>query len=210
MEWIRKSMVVMAMFCLVQGVYAQNAAQARKILDKTAALIKGKGGATANFSMSGKYGTSSGTIAIKGNKFTASTTQANVWYDGKTMWTYVKNTQEVNISNPTEAQQQSMNPYKFLTIYKNGFNLGMTTLSSGWKIHLTAANQQRSIKEMYITVDKNYYPKEIKMRQNNGWCRASRPGVSVIPLSASMPRIIPKPKSSTCDEWGRPPEVLYI
>ena len=201
MEWIRKSMVVMAMFCLVQGVYAQNAAQARKILDKTAALIKGKGGATANFSMSGKYGTSSGTIAIKGNKFTASTTQANVWYDGKTMWTYVKNTQEVNISNPTEAQQQSMNPYKFLTIYKNGFNLGMTTLSSGWKIHLTAANQQRSIKEMYITVDKNYYPKEIRMRQNNGWTTIKVSGFKVRSLSDSAFRFNAKdyPKAEVID-----------
>ena len=201
MEWIRKSMVVMAMFCLVQGVYAQNAAQARKILDKTAALIKGKGGASANFSMSGKYGTSSGTIAIKGNKFTASTTQANVWYDGKTMWTYVKNTQEVNISNPTEAQQQSMNPYKFLTIYKNGFNLGMTTLSSGWKIHLTAANQQRSIKEMYITVDKNYYPKEIRMRQNNGWTTIKVSGFKARSLSDSAFRFNAKdyPKAEVID-----------
>ena len=176
MEWIRKSMVVMAMFCLVQGVYAQNAAQARKILDKTAALIKG-------------------------NKFTASTTQANVWYDGKTMWTYVKNTQEVNISNPTEAQQQSMNPYKFLTIYKNGFNLGMTTLSSGWKIHLTAANQQRSIKEMYITVDKNYYPKEIRMRQNNGWTTIKVSGFKARSLSDSAFRFNAKdyPKAEVID-----------
>ena len=154
---------------LCVGVYGQNASQARKILDKTASIIGRKGGAVANFSMSGKYGNSSGTIAIKGNKFNAKTAQAIVWYDGKTQWTYMKKNQEVNISTPNEAQQQSMNPYKFISIYKNGFKLSMKNVSGGWQIHLYAANQKRTIKEMYITVGKNYLPKMIKMRQSNGW-----------------------------------------
>lgn len=195
-----KKMILFAFMTLMSlGTFAQTAQQ---VLNKTAKIIGNKGGASANFSLSStKYGSTSGTIAIKGNKFTASTTQANVWYDGKTMWTYVKNTQEVNISNPTEAQQQSMNPYKFLTIYKNGFNLGMTTLSSGWKIHLTAANQQRSIKEMYITVDKNYYPKEIRMRQNNGWTTIKVSGFKARSLSDSAFRFNAKdyPKAEVID-----------
>lgn len=162
------SLVFIALLAAI-GIYAQNAAQARKILDKTAAVIGRKGGASANFSISGKYGASSGTISIKGNKFNARTPQAIIWYDGKTQWTYMKNSQEVNISTPTEAQQQSMNPYKFINIYKNGFKLGMKNVSGGWQIHLYATNQKRTIKEMYITISKNYLPQTIKMRQSNGW-----------------------------------------
>lgn len=154
---------------LTVSISAQNATQARKILDKTASIIERKGGAVANFSISGKYGNSSGTIAIKGNKFNAKTPQAIVWYDGKTQWTYMKKNQEVNVSTPTEAQQQSMNPYKFISIYKNGFKLGMKNVSEGWQIHLYATNQKRTIKEMYIVVGKNYLPKTIRMRQSNGW-----------------------------------------
>lgn len=150
-------------------IYAQNATQARKILDKTASIISRKGGASANFNISGKYGNSSGTIYIKGNKFNARTTQAIVWYDGNTQWTYMKKNQEVNISTPTEAQQQSMNPYKFINIYKNGFKLGMKNITGGWQIHLYATNQKRTIKEMYITINKNYLPQTIRMRQSNGW-----------------------------------------
>lgn len=154
---------------LTVSISAQNATQARKILDKTASIIGRKGGAVANFSISGKYGNSSGTIAIKGNKFNAKTPQAIVWYDGKTQWTYMKKNQDVNVSTPTEAQQQSMNPYKFISIYKNGFKLGMKNVSEGWQIHLYATNQKRTIKEMYIVVGKNYLPKTIRMRQSNGW-----------------------------------------
>lgn len=154
---------------LSMAVYSQNAAQARKILDKTAAVVGRKGGASADFSISGKHANVSGTISIKGNKFNARTSQAIVWYDGKTQWTYLKSSGEVNISTPTEAQQQSMNPYKFINIYKNGFRLGVKNVSGGWQVHLYATNQQRTIKEMYVIVGKDYYPRTIKMRQSNGW-----------------------------------------
>lgn len=166
---MKRLSLILLTILLATGIYAQNAAQARKILDKTAAIVGRKGGASANFSVSGKYGNTSGTISIKGNKFNARTPQAIVWYDGKTQWTYMKKCQEVNVSTPTEAQQQSMNPYKFVNIYKNGFKLGVKNVSGGWQVHLYATNQKRTIKEMYITIGKNYYPKTIKMRQSNGW-----------------------------------------
>ena len=87
------------------GAMAQTAQQ---VLDKTAAVIGNKGGASANFKMSSsKYGSASGSIAIKGNKFNARTPQAIVWFNGKTQWTYLKKTNEVNVSNPTQAQQMS-------------------------------------------------------------------------------------------------------
>ncbi len=163
------SLVLLILIITTVGINAQNSVQARKILDKTASIIGNKNGASANFSVSGKYGNSSGTIAIKGNKFNARTQQAIVWFDGKTQWTYMKSSQEVNISTPTEAQQQSMNPYKFINIYKNGFRLSMKNVSGGWQIHLYATNQKRTIKEMYITIGRNYLPQTIKMRQSNGW-----------------------------------------
>lgn len=167
--FMKRLSIIFMLLVLTVSISAQNATQARKILDKTASIIGRKGGAVANFSISGKYGNSSGTIAIKENKFNAKTPQAIVWYDGKTQWTYMKKNQEVNVSTPTEAQQQSMNPYKFISIYKNGFKLGMKNVSEGWQIHLYATNQKRTIKEMYIVVGKNYLPKTIRMRQSNGW-----------------------------------------
>ena len=46
----------------------------------------------------------------------------------------------------------------------------MTTSASEYKVHLVAQNQGRTIKEMYITIDKRTnLPKQVKMRQANGW-----------------------------------------
>lgn len=156
------------------GVIAQDATQAKKILDKTSAIVGRKGGASASFSMtSGKYGNASGTVAIKGNKFCAKTAQAIVWFNGKTQWTYLKKSNEVNVSTPTQAQQMSMNPYTFINIYKTGYTLGMKKVSGNYEIHLTAQNQKRTIQEMYVTIDKNYQPKQVKMRQGASWTTIS-------------------------------------
>ena len=58
------------------GTMAQTAQQ---VLDKTAAVIGNKKGATANFKLSSpKYGSASGTITIKGNKFNARNYQVHL------------------------------------------------------------------------------------------------------------------------------------
>lgn len=150
------------------GAMAQTAQQ---VLDKTAAVIGNKGGASANFKMSSsKYGSASGSIAIKGNKFNARTPQAIVWFNGKTQWTYLKKTNEVNVSNPTQAQQMSMNPYTFINIYKTGYKSSLKTAGSNYVVHLVADNQKRSVAEMYITINKKtHIPSVVKMRQGNTW-----------------------------------------
>ena len=161
-----KRLLLFAMSLMLSlGIQAQTAQQ---ILDKTAATMNGRVGVRANFVMSGAYGNTSGSIAVKGNKFNAVTPASIVWYDGKTQWTYMKNTQEVNVSNPSEGQQ-SLNPCKFIYLYKNGYTLSSKTVSGGWQVHLVAKNTSHSIKEMYVTVSKSYQLKQVKMRQSNGW-----------------------------------------
>ena len=161
------SLLMVASIC----ANAQNATQARKVLDKTASIIGRKGGASANFKISSaKIGSTTGTIAIKGNKFHARTPQAIVWFDGKTQWSYMKSTEEVNVTTPNEAQQIAMNPYQFINIYKKGYRLGMTTTASAYNVHLTAQNTSRSAQELYITIDKKTYrPTQVKMREGKTW-----------------------------------------
>ena len=160
-------LLFMAMtFCL--GSWSQSA---RQILDKTAKVIGNKSGARANLQVSSaKLGTTSGTIAIKGNKFNARTPQAIVWYNGKTQWTYLKKTNEVNVSNPTQAQQMSMNPYTFINIYKTGYNMNVKNHEGNYVVHLYAQNQKRSVAELYITINKQtYVPSKVRMRQGKNW-----------------------------------------
>ncbi|MDD4534533.1 MAG: LolA-like putative outer membrane lipoprotein chaperone [Prevotella sp.] len=152
-------------------VSAQRATQAQKVLDKTAAIIGNKSGASANFHISGgDIKSTSGTISIKGNMFYARAGGAVVWYNGKTQWSYLKSTNEVNVTTPTEAQRMKMNPYTFITMYKSGYNLRMTTSSANYQVHMTAQNKNRGVSEIYLTINrKSSIPSVIKMLSGGKW-----------------------------------------
>lgn len=168
-----KKTIILSLLMLMIGItmYAQSATQARKILDKTAAVVGNKGGASASFNMSNsKIGSVSGTIAIKGHMFQASIPKAIIWYNGKTQWSYMKSTNEVNVTNPTEAKRMKMNPYTFITMYKNGYNMSAKTSGKNYVVHLTAQNKQRSAQELYITVNSSTYtPVQVRVREGSSW-----------------------------------------
>lgn len=159
---------------------------AKQVLDKTAAVVAAKSGAKASFTIKGDQMNSSGTIAIKGRKFQASTPQATIWFDGKTQWTYLKKNDEVNVANPTEAELAAINPYNFIYMYKKGYKYTMEKKNGSFIVHLTATNK-RSIQEMYITINpKSYIPSQIRMRQQKGWTTITISGFKQSKLSDGL------------------------
>lgn len=179
----------MAMMALVTlCAMAQNERLAHNILDKTAALMGNKGGASANFSIAGAgVEAVSGTIFIKGNCFHARTGQAMVWYNGKSQWTYLKSTNEVNITTPIDARRMRMNPYSFITIYKKGYAMSATTKGANHQVHLKAQNKQQPVQEVYLTVNKTTYkPSMIKIREGNKWFTITISGFQTKTLPNSM------------------------
>lgn len=159
----------------VSGASAQNEKQARKVLDKTANTLKQKGGASASFTLSNtKTGTIKGTIVIKGNKFKTKTSAATVWFDGKTQWTYLAKNEEVNITTPSKSQQQAMNPYAFINIYRSGYNLSLKQKGNNYEVHLTAQNKTSGISEMYLTINKSLYTlSQVRVKQKSTWSSIS-------------------------------------
>ena len=163
---------IVSLFALFVGVLMFAQAQtAQSVLDKCAKKISAKSGVTADFVMeSTQYGNSSGTISVKGQKFMATTAAATMWFDGKTLWTYMSKNNEVNVTTPTEAQLQALNPYNFINMYKKGFSYTMTKSATSFVVHLTATDAKRKVQEMFITVEnKGYTPTVVKMRQGQKW-----------------------------------------
>lgn len=150
---------------------ANNAKDAKKVLEKTASIVGKKSGAQAQFQISnGKIGNTGGTIAIKGNKFNAKTSQAVVWFDGKTQWTYLKKTDEVNVTTPTKAQQTQMNPLTFINMYKSGYNLSMKSVDGNYEVRMQAQSKGYSVQDMYIVIDpRTNIPSQVRMKQKDVW-----------------------------------------
>ena len=167
---LRFSRKVIPILLLTLLPLASLAQTAQQVLDKTAAVVSTKSGAQASFTIKSDNLNTSGTIAIKGRMFHASTPQAIVWYDGKTQWTYMKKNEEVNVANPSEAEQASINPYTFIYMYKQGYSYTMQKKGTKNEVHLKATDKKRGIQEMYIVVDaKTSVPSQIRLLQHKGW-----------------------------------------
>lgn len=141
---------------------------AKAILDKTSSAIRNAGDIVAQFSASSASGNMNGTIYIHKNMLHLQSSDIKCWYDGKTLWTYRKSVGEVNITTPTTAEQQNINPYLFINIYKKGFSYAMkeTTLrgKSCYEVTITASSNSNKIKRMVVTINKsNYYPLRVNI-----------------------------------------------
>lgn len=169
----RLTLMIAAMLMMCTAAVCAQTDKARQVLDKTAATIRQAGDIRADFSATSTSGSMSGTVYIQKNKLVLTAQNVKCWFDGKTLWTYNKHNNEVNITTPTQAEQQSINPYLFLNIYKSGYKATMkdVTLSGKacYEVTLTATSAANKLKSMVVCINKaNYYPLSVKMNRQKG------------------------------------------
>lgn len=168
-----------ATFALALSGYAQTA---RQVLDATAAKLRNSGGIEASFEATQfrnlkPTGSASGRVYVQGNKFKIDASTLTTWYDGRTQWTLLKGSDEVNVSNPTAAELQQSNPYAFIGMYKKGYNLKLSSTRYKGKtcheVKLTAQSRSNSMQEVLVVIDKNtHLPLSIRVKDNHGqWTR---------------------------------------
>ena len=165
--------------CTLLPVQAQ---KAQDILDKTAAKLKNSGGIEAVFEATAFKGTketgnASGTIKVKGNKFKIESNSLTTWFDGKTQWTLLAGSDEVNVSTPTAAELQAINPYSFINIYKKGYTATLAKASyEGKSVHevrLVATSKKSSMQKILLTIDPTtLMPLSVRFKNAKGdWTR---------------------------------------
>lgn len=149
------------------GVQAQDA---KATMDKAAKMLSGSS-VSASYKATGQIN-ESGTIAIKGKKFCAKGSKATVWFDGKTQWTYMKSTGEVSITNHNPKKPTVVNPYTFINIYKNGYDLSQKKVAAGTEVYMKATGKQ-VFSEIYVTLNAKLQPVQIRFKNSKGWSTVS-------------------------------------
>lgn len=152
---------------LTLPAFAQQQVQAKVVLDRAAAAFRNAGGVKAGFevkvfSRGGFVGETGGVIQLKGEKFKLKTADVVTWFDGKTQWSYLADSDEVNVSNPTPAELQSLNPYALLQLYQQGYvcRLGATKSFRGkpvYEVNLTAVNRTQEPERMAVVIAKDTF-----------------------------------------------------
>lgn len=67
-----------------------------------------------------------GRIALQDARFVLEVTdEMKAWFDGRHLWTYLPDIQEVNLSEPTQEELLLMNPVNVFLLYQHGYNCTM-------------------------------------------------------------------------------------
>ncbi|MBO7557841.1 MAG: outer-membrane lipoprotein carrier protein LolA [Bacteroidaceae bacterium] len=158
---MKKITLLLMMLVVTVALYAQNATN---ILDNSAATMRAAGNVKIGFTLEADGGASTGYIKLQRQKFVINMGGTITWFDGKTMWTYVKANDEVNVTTPSPDAVAKMNPYAFLSFYKKGYTakLGKSTAKEH-EVVLTGKNGS-PFKKVVVRINKSSkYPTVITM-----------------------------------------------
>ena len=130
---------------------------ARDILRRAADTFLREGGVYVSFSLRSSEGLSSGTLRLKGEKFVLEAGGMTTWFDGHTQWTYLPSSDEVNISEPTDEELQTLNPYAWLYLYDREYDLqSLPSETSGqYKIEMSARSAGEQVERLVLWLDKS-------------------------------------------------------
>lgn len=139
---MRKSLVLFSLLLLPLWAFTQQDPEAKKILDEVSLKVKNCQTIQADFELviedkkSDKSTKSKGLVKIKGDKYYMESMGSKVFFNGKTMWSYLEDVNEVTISEPSQTDNDFVeNPAKIFTFYNRDFKyhlVGEARLDAGW------------------------------------------------------------------------------
>jgi len=148
---------------MLQGISAQNNVQAEKKI--TDLLTEAKTSAIkTNFKLiiSDKKDpqsmVSSGVFTLKGNKFVLEMDAMKAWYDGKTQWAYVSQSNEVSITEPTVKELSETNPMAILSGFKSKCLIRFSTRvksAQNYCIEMIPKTKNNEIVKIDVQINKN-------------------------------------------------------
>ena len=132
---------------------------ARDILDRAADAFRREGGVKITFSVRAPEGNTNGSIRLKGDKFLLETEGVTTWFDGRTQWSYLASSDEVNVSEPTPEELQSINPYSWLSLYKQDYKLkvaktGNASDDTAYKVVMNATKRSQDMQCIILYIEK--------------------------------------------------------
>ena len=162
--------ILLFMFSVLSVVSVWAADDATKILDKAASTFKAAGGVTISYTYDLNGDKGKGTIKMHGKKFVNTFADHVIWFNGKTLWTLVKENEEVNVTTPTPKELAGINPYSFLNMYKSGYKASMgKSTATYYEVILKAISPSTSMKSVVVHIlKKNYQPCYVKLATVDG------------------------------------------
>lgn len=171
--------VLCAILLITNQLSAQNDPKAQEILKGVSAKYKSYKTLTASFKLgildqkTKKSSGQNGMVTIRSSAFNLSMNDQMVMCDGKTTWTYLKESNEVQISE-NKPSADAITPTTIFTMYERGFKSKfLSEKTAGGKsvqlIELTPEDAKKNYFKIQLTIDKKEkYVNEAKVFDKSG------------------------------------------
>jgi len=163
---MKKALLISILSLITGNIFAQDP-KAKEILDKLSETTKSYQTIQIDFSFTldnkknNTTETNEGWVALKGKSYRLHMPALgmDVYSDGKTVWSYIKESNEVNITENEPDSDAALNPANLFTIYEKGFkytysgeeNEGGKAISV---IDLVPENKSKEYNKVTLFVDK--------------------------------------------------------
>ena len=140
-------------------VSAQNDPKAKEILDKAAVKFKSYPAAEVDFTMAMENKaenineTHQGKAWMKGNMYKLNLMDVENYYDGKIIYTYMPEVQEVNIKNPSNEEEGFLNPATLFDIHNQGFDQKLVRTTNGIAYIELYPKEEKNFEKIGISVN---------------------------------------------------------
>jgi outer membrane lipoprotein-sorting protein len=170
---------ILALIFVYSTSFSQNDPKAQEILKGVSAKYKSYKSLTASFSLNlldkktNKLQNQKGTVSLKGEMYHLVMTDQEVMSDGKTQWTFLKESNEVQIAE-VENKPDLITPTTIFTMYEKGFKtkyVGEKTENGSvvQKIELYPEDNKKNYIKILITILKSEkYVNSAKVFDKNG------------------------------------------
>lgn len=177
---MKRNILTIALLLFSFASFPQSPGEAEALLDKTYAAFEASQGILLSFTSTTLEadGTpsmvQSGKAFIKGNRFKLEMEAMDIWFDGETQWVWMKEANEVNISNPTEQEVASISPLALLSMYKKGYTLKapLSKRVNGKNVYLVEmqpAVSNKDFKAVSVAIDKDSHTlRQVILTLSNG------------------------------------------
>ena len=172
-------LTIVTLGLIASQLMAQSDPKAQEILKGVSAKYKSYKSVSTSFKLnlldqkSKKTTVQSGTVSLKGAAYNFAMSGQTVMCDGKTTWTYMKESNEVQVSD-NKPSVDAISPTTIFTMYEKGFKskfLADKKVSGKaiQLIELTPDDSKKSYFKIQLTIDKaGKYVSEAKVFDKNG------------------------------------------
>ena len=142
---------------------------ATKIVEKTLSTIRNAPSITSSMSVTSSGKTMKGSMTLSGDRFAFSSQEMCIWFDGKTLWSYSGNTNEVTLTEPTDEELQEVNPFAYIKAARIGFNHKLISQNAAVNVVELTPKAKSDVKKIVVTINKSSnLPSKIAVTSTSG------------------------------------------